>query len=518
MAKLKSAIYAIIVILVLIGIAVLLRTPSKSVPVPSSNAFVLQLTDPPQVPAGTQALYMGYSGLQLHEFGAGNSTGFINVNESGTVNLLNLVNFTQTIGVASIKPNETFNFVRFNITSAKIEINNVTYNVSVPNNRLMVRIGNYNSSARGVLIDITPSVLEIYSANQTIFVMVPSARAVAIGATLVNGSSAKVGYTARKAEQEDRSLEDVRPNISMVSASISESGNVTTITAQIKNNGNSTVVLKDMMIFGDMQTNFSNFTKAMIEPQMPALPSSQYSGGFGDFNASEIESAVAAISQAEDQNAIADFGFNMSNFSHYGISIGANGSIAGINKAEFEDAMGHIFNNYTAMLGNLSSKEGVNISALGNINGQGEVNSIISRALSEIQGMQASGYKNSSTIERVIENMTEQLKSLSNSRVSEAAGASVFEHYYHKVLNFIIMPNSTLALPFDEKTALGPNGYNLTAGSTVTLSFTGKIVYGAESDHGKTSAIITVPIANQTYSIRVYGEEGAYAQENITAT
>ncbi|MGC8478452.1 MAG: hypothetical protein ACP5NE_00795 [Candidatus Micrarchaeia archaeon] len=524
MANLKKIIYALIVIIVLAGIAVVLNSSSKSIQIPISNAFVLQLTDPPQVPAGTQALYMSYSGLQLHQLGMGNSTGFIEVNESGTVNLLSLINFTQTIGVANIKPNETFNFVRFNITSAKIEVNNVTYNVSVPNNRLSVRISNYNTSAKGVLIDITPSILEIYSANQTIFLMVPSARAVVIGPSLVNSSSVKVGYKARKVEQENKSLESAKPNISIVSASIAESGNITAITAQVKNNGNSTVVLKGLMVFGNMQTNLGNFIRPMGEaPQMPMQQGNSYGGDFGNFNTSEIEGAVAAISQAEGQNIISNIGLNISGLSHYGIALGQNGSVNITNKTEFDnylkDMMDHAFANYTSLLGNLSAKEGVNISGISGMNGyENEANSIISDAIEKIQNMQASGHINSSEIESIMSNMTDQLKNLSNKKVYEEEGASIFNRYYHRVLNFIIMPNATLALPFDEKTALGPNGYNLTAGSTVTLSFAGRITYGPENEHAQAPPIITEPIINQTYSIRVFGEDGAYAQANVTAT
>lgn len=525
MGKLKSTVYAIIIILIIVGIALLLKKPT-TVPVPLSNAFVIQLTDPPLVPAGTQSLVIGYSNLQLHEAGASNSTGFINVNQSGTVNLLELINFTQTIGVASIKPNTTFNLVRFNITSAKIEIDNTTYNVSVPNNRLTVRISNANSSAKGVLIDIMPSVIEVYSANQTIFVMVPSARAVVVGASLVNSSSATVGYKARKAEQENKSLESIKPNISIVSASLSYSGNTTTLTAEIKNNGNSTVTLKDLMVFGYMQTLVGNIINPMGDvPQMPEATGfgdlgSGYGTNFGNFNVSELENAVASISESG--------GFNMGNaitgnLSKYGISIGSNGSITSINTTELKGIAEDALKNYSDVIKSLSNSTGINITAIAGINAHnGEINDIVSKSLDELQNAKA-GKLNSSEIESIISNMTSQIRNISRSDAAEAVGASIYEHDYHHVLNFIIMPNATLSLPFDTHEVEGPNGYNLTAGSTVTLTFSGVIGYGPEdfenaNAHLHVPHIVTLPLANQTYSIKVMGEDGAFAEANLTAT
>ncbi|MEM3227705.1 MAG: hypothetical protein QXK65_02030 [Candidatus Micrarchaeaceae archaeon] len=528
MGKLKSTAYAVIVILIIIGIVLYLRK-APSVPVPLPSAFVIQLTDPPQVPAGTQALVISYSDLQLHEAAAPNSTGFIDLNQSGSVDLLGLVNFTQTIGVANIKPNMTFNLVRFNITSAKIEIDNSTYNVSVPNNRLTVHISNSNSSAKGVLIDITPSVLEIYAANQTVFVLVPSARAVIIGGKLVNSSSVQIGYKAKKQEQEDLSLESTKPNISIVSASLSFSGNTTTLTAQVKNNGKSTAVLKNLMVFGNMQVTIGNIIKPM--DNAPQKPSASFEngnsgaaeglgmGGFGNFNASDLESAAEAIAQAKYVTSF-HFNTNLSNLSVYGIKIGSNGTVELVNTSKLMSALGKVSGGYNSALLNLSSTTGINIANITAIaEHRSEVNSIVNSALAKLEDS-ASEHLNASEVEDIILNMTARVGNVSSEDTAGIVGVSFYRKYYHRVLNFLIMPNATLSLPFSVAEAEGPNGYNLTPGNTVTLYFKGNISFGGGAVRAANgiTRVVTLPLENQSYSIRVIGEDGAFAESNIIAT
>ncbi len=224
---------------------------------PGLGNLSIQLTDPPTVPAGTQSLIVAYSGVDLHETGMTNSTGFMDFPVSGTINLLNLTNVSQTIAVIRAQANQSFNMIRFDIKSANITINNVTYNVTVAVSGVVARINSSVNAASsgGVLIDLSPTVLQVYTnANQSIFVMVPSVGAVAIGkGTLSSKVVSSVGATAALSGNLATAIHAQRPNISITLAAASEAGNLTQLRISVKNNGNSTVRLSDVVVRGFME-------------------------------------------------------------------------------------------------------------------------------------------------------------------------------------------------------------------------------------------------------------------------
>ena len=138
----------------------------------------ISITDPPQVPQGTQALYINYSSISVH-VNYGNSSGWLNLNSSGRLDLMGLINTSQVIGLAGIKPGSNINVIRFNITSASVTIDNITYGVHVPEKRVTAYITDNNvvNTSSDVLIDFTPTIAAIDTQNNTMFILVPSLRA-----------------------------------------------------------------------------------------------------------------------------------------------------------------------------------------------------------------------------------------------------------------------------------------------------------------------------------------------------
>ena len=61
------------------------------------------LTDPPTVPNGTTAVYVTYSGLAVHIAGAGNNSGWHVLNAQGSIDLMSIINVSQTIASANIQ-------------------------------------------------------------------------------------------------------------------------------------------------------------------------------------------------------------------------------------------------------------------------------------------------------------------------------------------------------------------------------------------------------------------------------
>lgn len=161
-----------------------------------TTTLAIQLTDPPNVPQGTQHLFITYSALQVHVSNANSSqSGWVSAQGSGTVDLLAVVNATKTIGNANIATNSSINLVRFNITSAQIVISNTMYNMSTPNNQINIAITGtqkLNSSTAAVVIDMFPKVT--FSANS--YTLVPAARAIVINGNASVSINTNIGSNA----------------------------------------------------------------------------------------------------------------------------------------------------------------------------------------------------------------------------------------------------------------------------------------------------------------------------------
>ncbi|MGC8537924.1 MAG: DUF4382 domain-containing protein [Candidatus Micrarchaeia archaeon] len=473
----KGLSYAIgiIIVIVIAAIAYKALVPSVSAPVtvvtpqPANSTVMVQLTDPPAVPNGTQALMLYYSNIELHTAGKSNSTSFVSLNASGSVNLMNLTNFTQTIGVGKVSKSANFDLLRLNISSATITIGNATYNVSVPNNRLLVRLSSLlNATSPTALLDFYPSILQIYAANQTIFVLVPSLRGVVIKGLPLNSTQAHIGAKARIENSAKAEIERLTPNITITQSKLSVQNTSVDFSVTVKDNSNSSVMVKDVMLSGYMRR-----IGPIAMPIIRGMPTSVGAGssGFdnvsGGFNLGSIGSILGSLNLSN---------INMSNISNVVSHIGNVLSEHGINISDMHGfGVGNFSNSTIKDLGNIL-KSKMNASVLEDIRDINISNASVERILHEVSNFSAN---------------------------------------YHNVLNFIVLSNGTLSLPFDsaefeDAQSNGQNGYNLSAGSSETFSFSGTIGFG-------NSPIHILPLVNQTYSIRVVGEQGARASANVTA-
>ncbi len=248
----------VVVLIAILIVAIFLLLPSSSAT--KSNLVALQLTDPAQVPAGTSALIINYSSLEAHLSNAGNESGWVSASGSGSINLLAVLNLSQTMGTITVPANASIGMVRFNVTSATITVNGTTHNVTVPSGAVTAHINgrtalNGNAS---VLVDLSPVVASIITNTSTVFVLVPSVRAVVVG----NGSSKAalhVGARASLTKNEAADLEETRPNISITSASLSvASGNVTHFSITLKDNSNTSVAVKQVGFKGNLSVRYNS--------------------------------------------------------------------------------------------------------------------------------------------------------------------------------------------------------------------------------------------------------------------
>ncbi|MDG6905130.1 MAG: DUF4382 domain-containing protein [Nitrososphaerota archaeon] len=214
-----------------------------------SGTLILQIHDPPNVPTGVTSVFVTYSNISL-----GSDVGWINLDQTGTINLMTVVNFTQTIANQKV-PAGTYDLIMMTINSVMVTWNSANYSASITNNRLTIPIiGNLtisNQGASGSVIDISPTVLEHMISNNTgqypSFVMVSSANAYIV-------PSNQLGQQSQIGDREDVSNQTWLTNqinetakhtaFAIVSASISNSSFV----VAVKNTGNRSVFIQSVFI------------------------------------------------------------------------------------------------------------------------------------------------------------------------------------------------------------------------------------------------------------------------------
>ncbi|MDG6994456.1 MAG: DUF4382 domain-containing protein [Nitrososphaerota archaeon] len=174
-------------------------TSTATQPSTGGGTLAVLMTDPPTIPNGTSAVYITYSNLAIHVSGAGNNSGWHPINSQGQIDLMGIINATQTIASANIQSG-TFNAMEFNISSAIVTFNGVNYTASLVYQEHMlyvpivggITITDGQTSA--AVLDLTPTVLLLGTPASPSFAFIPSARAYTIPAQSISTHSLKVGY------------------------------------------------------------------------------------------------------------------------------------------------------------------------------------------------------------------------------------------------------------------------------------------------------------------------------------
>ena len=167
---------------------------------------------------------------------------------------MNLTNVTQTIAILHTATNSSFDSVRLNLTGASITIDNKTYAVTLLQKVLFVRLLNRtNSSAGGALVDLTPTVIQIYAGNQTLFAMAPSISAIAIGRNVISTLPARIGASHRIENGTLAAIARTRPNITITGASLDATGNTTRLSVTVKNNEGKAAELEHLVLSGGFE-------------------------------------------------------------------------------------------------------------------------------------------------------------------------------------------------------------------------------------------------------------------------
>jgi hypothetical protein len=269
---LKYGLVAMLVAVVVIA-AVLVANPLSSLaPSQKSTAgsFLVMLTDPPTVPAGTTILNLTYSNVTLHVVYPDGTSGWLSVNAAGTVDLLSLVNMSQTIASASIPSGSSVDKIQFTIASVDANVSGTVYPVTTLSSRLVISIANskVDETLSGVLVDFNPTLVMIQATNATngalvdYFVLVPSATATIV--TSLSRAQVKVGTIVElgqnNREKLVRVIESFSQDLTIANASLSVHGNVTSLNVTLKNEGDISFRIGGLTLHGDFNVTWGDST------------------------------------------------------------------------------------------------------------------------------------------------------------------------------------------------------------------------------------------------------------------
>ncbi len=448
-------------------------------PLETGGTVIVALTDPAVVPGGVTALFIQYSDVQLHMRGVGNSSGYVDTEARGIVDVLALQNSTETILREYVNGTGGFDSITMNISNATVIMDGKPYPIHIYNSSLYIPIaGRLNATSPVALIDIAAAVMQAHYGNTTAYAMDLGAAATSKSGMSVNSVTLMEGVRLRASPQTLSALAGVRRTLSIYRASIRQAGNITHISVSVTNNGNRTVYVRHVILSGYM---------------MAALPAGSYNitsvvgsgggagmAGLGGLNAT---ASVAAILQ-------------MVNSSHI------LGNLTDLN------IIGMIGKVNSSNLGGAVQEYGINTKSI-NFSAFNLTRLIAIAKTSGIPVGRLIGIINNKANASVLADM--HTINISNADVVLALlEANNFSSSYHNMLDFEVFPNGSLALPNSEEAFNNANrDYPLGPGKSETFSFNSTISFGNSHD--------IFVIRNQTYLVAVTGDGSDFQPISVKA-
>jgi uncharacterized protein DUF4382 len=203
----------------------------------SPGTLSIMLTDPPHVPAGVTAVYVGYSDLAVHVSGAGNNSGWTKLTNGGSIDLMSTVNISQTIAAVKITSG-VYNALSMNVTSATVTSDGKNYTAFVVGGYLFVPIAGggiqvNDSKPSAAIIEISPLVMNIGSQSDLEFVVRSTAIAWPVPSGQVTGEMQHQGFRFPLAGMRwwERFSQNETANLQINSASLSSGSFSVSVTA-----------------------------------------------------------------------------------------------------------------------------------------------------------------------------------------------------------------------------------------------------------------------------------------------
>ena len=241
----------------------------------ATGVVSILVTDPPQVPNGVTSVHISYANMYLHIAGLPDGEGWISVSSSGSIELLGAVDVGQTVASTNI-PAETYNQIRFNVTSAQVTFNGQNYSAIVQNGNLTIHlIGSLTidpSQPSALIVDVQPFVFNFGSTNDPQFILKPSAFSFLVPPTSVTPQMQQLGYRYQIQSSYTwfwQNRQGYLPALNFTSASLSN----VSLSAVVKNISNQTVMLRAIIV-----TPIQNTSHGQPSPVNSTTGPSGYSG------------------------------------------------------------------------------------------------------------------------------------------------------------------------------------------------------------------------------------------------
>lgn len=447
--------FGIGVAIVLIVIALLAVTGQKGTPPGGTQGQVaIALTDPLQMPNGTQALVVGYSSLQAHLKNSG-ASGWIESSSNGTVDLLSLQNISQTLGIVNVPYGASIDAVRFNVTSLTIRIGGAEYNITPTSRTLSASLSAPASpdNSSSIVVSLSPAIVEVMGANSTYFAMVPSLRAVTL-AQGSNRSSLTTGYRFELGTRARNMLTLMLQNVSIANASLYVSGDNTRFAVTVRNNGNSTALLRHISLQGNLSSSVNLSTVSNVTLRLEETIRDRIRNG----------TACQGIPNATGANSTINARAGPNGTSAGNPGQGGQGGQAGEpNNSDFGNVGEQLQSRYNVQI-NASI-----CTAPGFMEFQNEV----------------------------------------RSRVMNFSSGIGLQREEFKLVSFLALQNGTLSLPYDI-TDVNSTGYVLGPGESETLLFNGTIVSASGS-------VLLAPVIGHSYVVGIGSFKLPYSTVNAMA-
>ncbi|MEM3791508.1 MAG: winged helix-turn-helix domain-containing protein [Candidatus Micrarchaeaceae archaeon] len=210
----------------------------------SGSYFSLPIlfSDPPILPLGSKALLLNITGITLAVLYNG-KTHLVFVPINKTVDVLNLTNSSEVMGSIRIRKGALITKAILDIKDGKLKIWNQTYTVIVPNNAEVNFSYKINSSTGGILIDLSPTVAQIYYTNSSTFILIPHLSVACLGNSQI--ARWKHGEVALIAVRKSENM------LRVVNASGYSNGTDSNIQIKVYNSGNESLVIDHLFVFGE---------------------------------------------------------------------------------------------------------------------------------------------------------------------------------------------------------------------------------------------------------------------------
>ena len=219
---------------------------NSSVPASTQSTLIIQLTDPPTVPRGTDSLNLTYSAINLlvQEPANGGPGALQTVTAtpqggSATLDLFRLQNVSQTIASANLPNGTTIYSVSFTVTGISVDINGTVSPVTLATGASTFQVALAKSSVlsgtTAFLVELDPTVVDTPTGYQ----MVPSAVGILRAHTELGDKDNQVGSKQPISSKDKDDLDHAKGKVTATLQSLSVLGNTTTLTVRVDNTGDS---------------------------------------------------------------------------------------------------------------------------------------------------------------------------------------------------------------------------------------------------------------------------------------